>query len=630
MDQSEQHTASVLREIFGDHRAEWPPSRFGDLFIAPAYFEKLETKKPTFLVGGRGTGKTTALRSLRFDVSLKRLEAQGLQYGDLEYLGIYIRINKGRVPAFRGEELLPEQWRKAFAHYFNLLSSLEMAHLAKWLEKKLGQNLSADGLADIAADLSLPRPHDIAELDRQINAQISALQLYVNNPKSATPPIFSLGDAPLKKFATVLQGEGFLQERTIFCCIDEYENLLDEQQDVINTYIKLAEPPLSYKIGLRKYGLRSRRTLDAADLLRTPDDYNEVEIADEGFELFATAVANLRLQRAKERQADVPPKLEHFLESLSQDEEAALLGASANESAVLTAISATGDAELMAWADSIPRPRLYFIQYWSLREREHSIAELARDWKSNPDSWDNRYNNYGYASMLWLSKGRKGARIKKYYCGHKTILNIAAGNIRYFLELLDESIREELSAERNISPLTISPRAQTDAARHVGKRRLDQLEGLSQHGVELKRLVLAVGKVFFELARTPVGHSPEVTFFVLSGDQNRRLQIEDLLREGVAHLAFEETPRTKATAPVEMRDSEYRLHRIFCAFFEISHRRKRRVTFKAADLLALSSSPSRAISALLDGAEQSSEAELPEQLAFFSSFYQGTDDGAAR
>jgi hypothetical protein len=170
--------------------------------------------------------------------------------------------------------------------------------------------------------------------------------------------------------------------------------------------------------------------------------------------------------------------------------------------------------------------------------------------------------------------------------------------------------------------LTISPKSQTLAARNVGKRRLNQLEGLADHGVQLKRLVLAIGKVFFELAREPSGKAPEVTSFVLSGVADDIGNVQKLLEDGIAHLAFESDPRTKLTSKAEMRDDEYRLHRIFCAFFEISHRKKRRITFDARYLLGvLDDHPAKSISALLENRRQSPEEELPEQLALFSAFY---------
>jgi hypothetical protein len=71
-----------------------------------------------------------------------------------------------------------------------------------------------------------------------------------------------------------------------------------------------------------------------------------------------------------------------------------------------------------------------------------------------------------------------------------------------------------------------------------------------------------------------------------------------------------------------LKDDEFRLHRIFSAFFEISHRKKRRITFNSKDLLGiLDNKPAKAIASLLEGEEQADIEDLPEQLAFFSAFY---------
>ncbi|MGV3517683.1 ORC-CDC6 family AAA ATPase [Luteitalea sp.] len=621
--------AAVLRELFGDTRAEWPPERFGDLFIEPNYFAKLQSRRSSFLVGGRGTGKTTALRSLRFDVTYDRHISRGGVGSVPGFLGIYIRINKNRVAAFQGPALSPEAWRKAFAHYFNLMVAAELVRLAMWLETTGSAALGSDPVRQIAKDLAVGPCATLRDLQAEIAAKISDLQLYVNNPHSIAPPLLSLSDAPLKTFAFALEKSGSLEDRTLFCCVDEYENLLTEQQAVLNTYIKHSEPPLAYKIGVKSSGLRTRHTLDDTDHLRVPDDYGEIVIAEEGFNLFATAVAALRLKRAAERGADVPSDLDAFLETLSFEDEARLLGAADAAGQARALLRHSGDRAVVSWLDTATDAQLFFLSYWRANDPSLSLEALAQDWIEHPDAWRNRLNNYGYSSLFWLSKGRKGARIRKYYSGASTILSLAAGNIRYFLELLDEAVAGMLERPTPLpKPFVVSAKAQTEAARTVGRRRLDQLEGLAHRGVELKRLVLAVGKVFFELARNPIGHAPEVTSFVVSGTGADRARVDELLREGVAHLALEETPRTKATSNAEIRDSEYRLHPIFCAFFEISHRRKRRATFKSEDLLAISTHPSRAIARLLEEIEQSPEDELPEQLAFFGDFFAGESAGS--
>lgn len=614
---------NVLHDLFGDYRAEWPPDRFRELFVEPTYFKKLEARRPSLLVGGRGTGKTTVLRSLRFDATLQRLEAQGRGYGDQEHLGIFLRMNKNRVHAFKGGGLDIETWRKSFAHYFNLLACSELARLTIWLEQQVGLTLLPDRVADVCRDLAIREVSTASELRNEIQSSVSELQIFVNNPGHAQQPMLSMAESPLQKFASVLHEEnGLTQGRPIFCCIDEYENLLEDQQAILNTYIKHSEPPLSYKVGVRVNGLHTHQTIEGSDLLRTPDDYEQIDIASEGFEYFANAVAERRLLLARNKGVLVPQKLDQFLANLSISDEAILLGAEAVTDRVLEELRS--DEALHLYFSVIPKGETYFLQYWAEAE-EKTVREMAQDWVDHEQTWRNRLNNYAYASLFWLSRGRKGTRLRKYYCGARTFLALPNGNIRYFLELIDTAIAEQLGDmdTQLANPIIVSAKAQTSAAKTVGQRRLDQLESLADHGVELKRLVLAVGKVFFELARTPLGRAPEVTSFVLGSNGAQHEKVVSLLKEGTAYLAFEATPRTKATTPLEMRDSEYRLHPIFCAFFEISHRRKRRMTFDPGDLLLVLDKPSMAIGRLLEGGIQTNEDELPEQLALFSSFFRG-------
>jgi len=623
-----QTQAATLRQLFGDNRAEWPAANFRDLFVTPTYLTKLEARRPCILVGGRGTGKTTALQSLKFDSCLERLQISGQSFGDQEYFGFLIRINKNRVRSFHGRDETLD-WGKYFSHYFNLLACIELTLLTSWLQEQSGKFLPAEAIQAIAIDLGILDFVGVSapELGVAIKNQISKLQLKVNNPTSSLEVVLSMAESPIRTFVDALEECGLSEGRTIFCCIDEYENLLDYQQAILNTYIKHAAPPLSYKIGVRKNGLRNRQTLDGQDLLKTPDDYYEIEIADEGFEYFAKQVASVRLKAARASGVPVPDKLSEFLQDLSLAEEAELLGANRVAKAVLHELK---DTSALEYFQSKPSHETYFLKYWQASEGS-SIVTLANDWIANEREWQVRLGNYGYASLFWLSKGNKGARIRKYYCGERIYLALASGNIRYFLELIDCSVTHELSEGKKFPEnLSISPKSQTLAAREVGERRLNQLEGLADHGVQLKRLVLAIGKVFFELAREPLGKTPEVTSFILSGKADAISKISDMLGEGVGHLAFEVEPATKLTSRAETREDEYRLHRIFSAFFEISHRKKRRMTFDARDLIAvLGDHPGRAISSMLEDKPQVDEEDLPEQLALFSAFYGDTDTGAA-
>ena len=616
-----QHTKTVFRQLFGNNRAEWPLDEFGELFVPPTYQTKLQAIRPCILVGGRGTGKTTSLQSLTYQATYDRLQKEGLSFSDQEYFGVLVRMNKNRVRAFQNCNRSEQEWSKAFGHYANLLICLELAKLMTWLEEKTDRSVGSEGYENIrlALGLSVDSPNEA--LAAQIRKALIELEVFVNNPAPGREPIFSLPEAPLRTFVTELQNARLLNNSIVFCCIDEYENLLDYQQALLNTYIKHAEPPLTYKIGVRRNGLRTHRTTDDSDLLKTPDDYAAIEIAEEGFEYFAKAVCELRLQRAASQGIDVVPKLEHFLQDLSFAEEALLLGAERVADEVLDTLRSEDEEAWRAFKNR-PKTEAYFLKYWHQKDGG-SVTELARDWLANETRWKNRYGNHGFASLFWLSRG-KGVRTKKYYCGARTFLALPAGNIRYFLELLDSAAAFELESREGIGPepLTLSPKSQTRAAKDVGTRRINQLEGLAENGVKLKRLVLGIGRVFFELARTPTSKTPEVTSFVLTGDSYSQHKIRSLLSDGVGHLAFAVSPRTKETG-LEIKDDEYRIHPIFSAYFVISHRKKRRKIFDAADLLDVISNPAKGMDNLLGGIEITTDDELPEQLAFFSAFYEG-------
>ena len=100
---------AILEQCFFDYRAENLYNVFGDIFVKPPFFDDLAGASPCFLIGGRGTGKTTALKSLRFDAML--IEPN-------QHLGIYIRINKNQVHCFQSDRHGP-LLDKAFTHYFN-------------------------------------------------------------------------------------------------------------------------------------------------------------------------------------------------------------------------------------------------------------------------------------------------------------------------------------------------------------------------------------------------------------------------------------------------------------------------------------------------------------------------------
>tara|TARA_B100000609_G_scaffold199632_1_gene205219 strand:+ start:1064 stop:2902 length:1839 start_codon:yes stop_codon:yes gene_type:complete len=608
----------ILANAFRDYRAEWQQEQFGRFFVEPPYLSSLAALRPTFLEGGRGTGKTVALQSMKYsELFARKSELAPLQ---LPYFAVYIRISQLRVRAFDSPAFDEEASKSLFADYLNMLIVHELCDLAEWLIAKGSKEITTDSLRHVCMFFDFEDVKSVKELRDKIKDRMLNLQMYINNPGAKQRPILSPPEQPVMTFSKVISNS--IKDKTpVFICLDEYENLSIEQQRIVNTYIKHAESPLSYKIGIKKYGRLTRGTL-GDELLESPADYHNIDVSSfEEYSTFAQRVIQARLEYAVDEGVNVPKRIEELLPSLSFEDEATLLGVGRviqefeKELDELEAMSELEEYRQLSITEK------HIIAYWNEKKQERPDSTV-RDFLSAPSKWRDRVTNYSYESLFWLSRGRKGARIRKYYSGWSTFFNLSSGNIRYLLELIDRSITKASQSPAKNKTFAVEPRIQTEAARRVGRERLEQLEALTEHGVEIKRVVLAIGKVFFELARSPLEGAPETNSFVLQGQAEEIGQVVELLTLGVSHLAFEVSPRTKATTIEEPRDGEYRLHPIFCPFFEYSYRKKRRVTFNASDFLLLGEDPKNAISNMLKR-KSTVENEMPEQLSLYETFFNG-------
>lgn len=99
-----------LNRLFGDFKAEWLGEGMFELFAEPSYFPALKTRRPCFLVGGRGTGKTTVLRGLSYEGQLALSKSGISRISEWPFYGFYYRVNTNRVQAFKGPELDDRGW----------------------------------------------------------------------------------------------------------------------------------------------------------------------------------------------------------------------------------------------------------------------------------------------------------------------------------------------------------------------------------------------------------------------------------------------------------------------------------------------------------------------------------------
>ena len=612
---------TLLYQLFGSTRAEWLGEQLYELFAEPSYFPELQTNRPCFLVGGRGTGKTTALKSLSYE-GQTALRPQ-LDPTHWTFFGLYHRVDTNRVTAFSGDEVDDHSWSRLFGHYLNLTLALSLITFLEWFEEQTDSAIVIpdEELALLTRSLGIiDSVTDIKALGHRVREALVDFEASINNVADGVPANLSLLGAPVDQFIGALRKLPEFEGKTFFILVDEYENYLPYQQQVVNTLVKHAGSAYTFKVGIRQLGWKIRTTLNTDEQLMYPADYALIEVEDrlEGdyFKSFATQVCQGRLDLLAKRLGTDALTVSDLLPGMSEEEEALRLGVDSELEIIRRELES--EKELLDELERLPELQVYLFRFWS-KSRKSSLVSEIRDFRKDPSTWQTRYQNYKHALLYTLRRGRRGLR--KYYSGWDTFVLLSNNNIRYALELVYESLRHSLK-DQDQKLGAVSSELQTNAAQSVGARALKELEGVSIYGAQLTKLVLGLGRVFSVMASRAEGHAPEVNQFYLkpSSDTSPSLQ-EDLLRTAVMHLALVRDSGTKLIEQAATQDYDYWLHPVFAPFFVYSYRRKRKMKLDVELLDGLVNRPRSTIRRILSNTNRSLEEDLPEQLQMFEGYY---------
>ncbi len=615
---SPQRLVAEITNLFGMYRAEYADTTIARVFQEPIFWQSLTDRRPTFLVGGRGTGKTVALRMVAYD-------GQRALHGDSidrwPVLGIYWRMSVLALSAFKGPRLDESEWTRLFSHWVNLQLVGRILRFVSWRKTEMGQETSVDGSAirRTALSLGLVPTEDYAELSNRVEDHLAEFQALINNTSTTLPSItLSMLGAPLETVLQALSGDPIFSGRLLAICLDEFENLETYQQRVVNSLLKhVGDAPYTLKIGVKPTGIRDRHTLNAHESISAVADYALLEIVEhhkeQGFAAFAERVCTERLQLLSSAFEKTLP-ITALFEDLSDEEEAARLGVDARLLDLRSNLVDQGaTAEDLREFDRMGRVSSFLIGYWA---RSTSVRELAvlREAVERPKAWANRVNNYGYAAMFTIRE-TTGPTVRKYFAGWSTMVLLADGNIRYLLDLVSTALTQHVQSGNDMT-VPVDASVQTRAAANVGEKLAFDLEGQDDLGRQIMLLVLGLGRILGVMAREPWGHTPEVNQFRLDRDGEDE-GFERLLNASIMHSGIVRFPGDKrAAASGETRAYDYQLHPIFAAYFEYSHRRKRRFLLSAATLTSLAdaSTAGRTIERILRSHKRSTLQYTPGQL----------------
>jgi hypothetical protein len=590
-------------------------------FAAPLYFKQLVGITPSFLVGGRGTGKTTTLRSMSFGGQARISES--LNPSEWEVVGGYWKVEPNVVSVFRGKGVPEELWSSVFSHYLNLKLSSLVVDYAEWLvQNSHDVRIETHQLSLFIRSLNLKDCESLKDLSQAIDLALVDIEATINGNISALSAArLSVLGRPLDYLFAALGGLGVSQQRPYMFCLDEYENLSSYQQKLLNTLIKqVGGSPYTFKIGVRNTVAIERATLVDEQPLQDPADFTTINIVTdlkgESFERFAEMVVGQRLALIDASLTD-PGAL---LKTISLEEEAYLLGADAVRLDILKRLNVLSEANAadLEFARTLPTIEACMVSKWaeSHDESELAVLRFARD---QPEKWSVRMGNYGYAMLFTIRQNRVGER--KYYAGWKTYCQLADGNIRYMIRLVYEALRLHVIEGGGIET-GVSVANQTRAATQVGETTIRDLQGWSRHGAPLTRLVLGLGSIFGSLAREMALATPEVNQFRVkySGNLSPAVEVDGLLGEAVGQgilIAFSGDKNARNSGAT--REMDYQLHPVLAPHFVYGSRRKRRMTIQADDLMALTSREFAAptIRRILGG-RGANAGDLPNQLIMFA------------
>ncbi len=619
-------TLERINKLFGSYRAEWLDDQVFDLFSEPTYFADLLTNRPCVLLGGRGTGKTTVLRCLSYEGQFALQGHDRERFTNQKFFGIFYRVDTNRVTAFRGGDQTPAQWIKLFGHYINLVLGGLFVKFLIWHKSLYPQHAQINEiqLKVISAAYNLKEQGSLQSLIQELQLAIARFEAQINNIKDELPSGLTIQGAPLEAIAQAASELPQFQGKHFQFLIDEYENLEDYQQRIVNTLIKHCGSYFTIKIGVRELGWRQRDTLNQSEKLISPADYIKINLSDklygEAFDQFALKVCNARISRIESSTLDV----KSLFPSLSDEDEAVLLAGetepiSNQARALLTELD---PQRLELWKHLSVLERSFIATWPEYSSGNKSFSEAISNLAAGESRSKARYDNYKHSLLFSLRRKKTG--IRKYYTGWDVYAKLAAGNIRFFLELIDRALIAHLqNGGKWGTPL--SPKTQTETAQWVGRKNLEELEGVDVEGAKLTKLLLGLGRVFQVMAADPVGHSPEVNQFQIAYEPEPTAVTEradSLIKLAVNHLAIIRLVGSKPSDIGDTKDSDYTIHPIFSAFFVFSYRRKRKMTITSKQLVSLVQQPRNAIQDILANVGRlDDDDDLPDQMNLFEDYY---------
>jgi hypothetical protein len=275
-------TDAQINSLWVDVKAD---QGFGTLFDAG----KFTSPMPTFILGGKGSGKTHLMRYASFPLQRIRFFEQGRPILDgLKhdgYVGVYVRCSGLDTGRFQGKGQTDEAWAEIFSYYLELWLGQSLLDVVAQVLVDEGIQVVEPRLCEGVSELfddDRATANTLVDLCRDLNSRRKRLDYEVNNAAftgNLSPGIALTRGRLIFGVPRLVSDLVPALSAVQFCYqIDEFENLTESQQVHVNTLVRERESPATFKIGARQFGVRTHRTLSADEVNLRDSEFDELRL----------------------------------------------------------------------------------------------------------------------------------------------------------------------------------------------------------------------------------------------------------------------------------------------------------------------------------------------------------------
>lgn len=605
-------------------------------FVIPPIFKQLDLKNSTkskVFIGGRGCGKTMLLRYLSHRTMFSKTKSS-ITDSDLKVIGLYWKFDTNVTHLIQKRGLDKDRWYSAFEHLATINLCLEVINSLKSVAKSNYDKFSDSDFFGIELneinEYYQGLPINIAEFERELKKKQSQFQIWLRNVRKGNEPLFLPRQLLIDLIKQLKAEVNCLSNSIFFIYLDEYENLLEYQQKIVNTWVKHSEKPVVFHLAMKRNAFVTKETIGNETLSNVHDfryhDLEEDLENNRNFMIFSGEILLFRL--SKQGLIDLDLDL-HLLQNPDLIEERSNIK---YQNRIIEIVEkmfpSMGSTELgkIVKNDKVLRKKLTDRLEKGLKNKKSDLHYrefiLEEDFKVSVvcpsllyrnnltpeyileeiNKLKNNEPNDFYGSREWVKNSFIGSylilyyglnRACPFYSGFKAFCLMSNGNIRHLMELCHRTFirsSEKNSLEPTNNIWQIDSNSQAQAARQASNTFLNEIRAFGRYGNQLHTFVLRLGALFQAAHKRNAQSEPEQNHFSIVGGSMDLEDIQkDFLNEVIKWSVLFETESTKIKNPNEPELTQYILNPIYSAYFHISYRKIRKIEITTNDFITISS-----------------------------------------